>query len=74
MDCQSGSPLKALITPISEEPTWIARALPRAVPQCGHGWKEPTRRKSWYPRKMPGFPFGALSATCRKFMRERQRI
>ena len=35
MDCQSGCPLKALISLISEEPTWIRRALPRAVPQCG---------------------------------------
>src|SRR5271166_3922061 len=27
--------LKALISLISQEPTWIRGALPRAVPQCG---------------------------------------
>src|SRR5208282_4861609 len=36
MDCQSGCPLKAFISLIPQEPTWIRRALPRAVPQCGH--------------------------------------
>ena len=28
--------LKALISLISQEPTWIGHALPRALPQCGH--------------------------------------
>ena len=28
MDCQSGCPLKPLIAPISEKPTWIRGACP----------------------------------------------
>ena len=33
MDCQLGCPSKAVIMPISEEPTCIQLALPRAVPE-----------------------------------------
>ncbi len=50
MDCQSGCPLKALITPIFEEPTCIRHALPRALPPSGQRWKD--RKK--HATKIPG--------------------
>jgi hypothetical protein len=68
MDCQLGSRLRALISLISREPTWIRRALPRAVPQCGHGWKDSRDEDFAIPRKMPRFPIGPMSATCRSSM------
>jgi hypothetical protein len=73
MDCQLESWLRALISLISREPTWIRRALPRAVPQCGHWWKDPRDENSGIPDKTPRFPFGPVTGTCRKFMPERQK-
>jgi hypothetical protein len=35
MDCQSDVRLEALISLSPQEPTWIRRALPWAVPQSG---------------------------------------
>jgi hypothetical protein len=44
MDCQSGCPLKginlAYFIRLFQRSQRIRRALPRAVPQCGHGWKD----------------------------------
>jgi hypothetical protein len=74
MDCQLGSRLRALISLISREPTWIRRALPRAVPQCGHGWKDSRDEDFAIPRKMPLFPFGqALAPPGGKHSRVQQR-
>jgi hypothetical protein len=70
MDGQVEYPLKALISVISQETTWIRRALLRAVPQCGHWWKDPRDENSGIPRKMPRFPFGPMSANCRSSMPE----
>ncbi len=41
MDCQSDACLKAVISLIPLKPIWIGRALPRAVPPCGHGGTDP---------------------------------
>jgi len=70
MDCQLGSPLKALISLISQELPWIRRALPRAVPQCGHGWMDSRDEDCGIPRKVLRFWFGPRGATGRTSMPE----
>jgi len=66
MDCQLGGPLKALIPLIYQELTWIRRALPRAVPQCGHrcgGGR--IARASRRPRTWVASTAGSNSKTAR---------
>ena len=65
MDCQSGVRLKALIPLISQESIWIRRALPRAVPESGHGLEGQRLQTLWHYSDIPSVSIGTLHAICR---------
>ena len=51
MDCQSGGPPKGVNFTYFPEANLIRRALPGAVPPCGHGWKYPRDEDSGIPEE-----------------------
>jgi hypothetical protein len=62
MDCQSDVRLKALISLISQEATWIRRALPRAVPQSGQRQDGQESQTLWRYRNIPSVSIGTWHA------------